>query len=87
LSFNLTLPINFVYKFCNLFFIRTTHSIYFMVFDVIIFIIFAEWNKLWTLGYVKLLVFQSETVEINNTIIAHSVKMLFVYLQRIIKAS
>jgi hypothetical protein len=52
-----------------------------MVFDMIIFIIFAEWNKLWTLDYVKLLVFQPETVEINNTIITHTIKILFVYLQ------
>jgi hypothetical protein len=53
-----------------------------MVFDMIIFIIFAEWNKLCTQGYVKLLVFQPETVGINNTIITHNVKILFVYLQK-----
>ena len=52
---------------------------YFMVFDMIIFIIFAEWNKLWTLRYVKLLVFQPETVEINNTIITYAIKILFTY--------
>ena len=44
-----------------------------MVFDMIILIIFAKWDKLWTLGNVKLLVFTPETVEINNTIITHAV--------------
>jgi hypothetical protein len=50
-----------------------------MVFDMIIFIIFAEWDKLWTLGNLKLLVFAPETVEINNTIITHTVKIWVTY--------
>jgi len=50
-----------------------------MVFDMIVFILFAEWNKLWPLGYVKRLVFQPETLEINNSIITHTAKILFIY--------